>query len=48
MGILVHETFDENWQSSWKGQIKNAYVSGDSLRLMLREGDHYGLSLIHI
>ena len=45
MSILVHETFEDGWQDSWKGQVHNAYVSGDSLRLMFREGDHYGCAL---
>ena len=45
MSILVHETFEKGWQKSWKGDIKNAYVSGDALRLMFRNGDHYGCAL---
>ncbi|SVD99310.1 uncharacterized protein METZ01_LOCUS452164, partial [marine metagenome] len=45
VSVLVHETFEDGWQDSWKGDIKNAYVSGDSLRLMFREGDHYGCAL---
>ena len=45
MSILVHETFDDGWEKSWSGQIKNAYKSGDSLRLMFRKGDHYGCAL---
>jgi hypothetical protein len=45
MSILVHETFEEGWQDSWSGNAHNAYVSGDALRLMFREGDHYGCAL---
>ena len=45
MSILVHETFDDGWEKSWSGQIKNAYKSGDALRLMFRNGDHYGCAL---
>ena len=45
MSMLVHETFDDGWEKSWSGQIKNAYKSGDSLRLMFRKGDHYGCAL---
>ena len=45
MSVLVHETFKDGWQDSWKGDIKNAYVSGDALRLMFREGNHYGCAL---
>ncbi len=45
MSVLVHETFKDGWEKSWKGDIHNAYVSEDSLRLMFREGDHYGSAL---
>jgi len=45
VSVLVHETFEDGWQDSWKGDIKNAYVSGDALRLMFREGNHYGCAL---
>ena len=45
MSILVHETFDDGWEKSWSGKIKNAYKSGDALRLMFRNGDHYGCAL---
>ena len=45
MSVLVHETFEEGWQDSWSGKAHNAYVSGDALRLMFRQGDHYGCAL---
>lgn len=45
MSVLVHETFEEGWQDSWSGKPHNAYVSGDALRLMFRQGDHYGCAL---
>ena len=45
MPTLVHETFEDGWQDSWKGKIHNAYMSGDNLRLMFREGNHYGCAL---
>ena len=45
MTVLVHETFKEGWQDSWSGNVHNAYVSGDALRLMFRTGDHYGCAL---
>ena len=50
MSILVHEKFEDGWQDSWKGKIKNAYVTStvggdDALRLMFRECDHYGCAL---
>jgi hypothetical protein len=45
VSTLVHETFDEGWEQSWQGNAHNAYISGDALRLMFREGDHYGCAL---
>ena len=50
MSILVHEKFEDGWQDSWKGKIKNAYVTStvggdDALRLMFREVNHYGCAL---
>ena len=45
MSVLVHETFEEGWQASWSGKAHTAYVSGDALRLMFRQGDHYGCAL---
>jgi hypothetical protein len=45
MGIVVHETFEPGWEDSWKGKIHNAYKSGDGLRILFREGQHYGTSL---
>ena len=45
MSILVHETFGDGWEKSWKGKVYHAYKSGDALRLMFREGDHYGCAL---
>ena len=45
MDIVVHETFEPGWEDSWKGKIHNAYKSGDGLRILFREGQHYGTSL---
>ena len=45
MTVLVHEQFQDGWQESWEGKIHNAYMSGDNLRLMFREGNHYGCAL---
>ena len=45
MSILVHEEFEDGWEDSWSGKIHNAYMSGDNLRLMFREGNHYGCAL---
>jgi len=45
VGALVEESFKEGWQESWSGNVHNAYVSEDRLRLMFREGDHYGCAL---
>jgi hypothetical protein len=45
MSSLVHEEFEDGWEDSWSGKIHNAYMSGDNLRLMFREGNHYGCAL---
>ena len=46
MSILVHEKFEDGWQDSWKGNVHHAYkTAGDALRLMFREGNHYGCAL---
>ena len=45
MSTLVHENFNDGWEQSWQGEIHNAYMSQDSLRLMFRKGKHYGCSL---
>jgi hypothetical protein len=45
MSIVVHETFEPGWESSWEGKAHNAYKSGDGLRILFREGEHYGTSL---
>jgi len=45
MSILVHETFENGWEDSWKGKIHSAYRSDSGLRLMFRKDDHYGCAL---
>ena len=45
MATLVYENFNDGWEQSWQGEIHNAYMSQDSLRLMFRKGKHYGCSL---
>ena len=45
MSTLVYESFSDGWERSWQGEIHNAYMSQDSLRLMFRKGKHYGCSL---
>jgi len=45
MATLVHETFEPGWETSWEGKPHNAYKSGDGLRILFREGQHYGTSL---
>ena len=47
MTVLVYEAFDDGWDDSWEGKIHNAYTPSDggALRLMFREGEHYGCSL---
>ena len=42
MSVLIHETFQPGWQVLWKGKPHNAFGIANGLRLLFKEGEHYG------
>ena len=45
MSVLIHETFQPGWQVLWKGKPHNAFGIANGLRLLFKEGQHYGCAL---
>ena len=45
MSVLIHETFKAGWPTLWKGKFHNAFSIENGLRLLFKEGEHYGCSL---
>ena len=45
MSVLIHETFQPGWQALWKGKAHNSFGIENGLRLLFKEGEHYGCAL---